>query len=158
MTRWIPRAKQGHFKKVICTPGCASFEIRTPHPQHPPPLAESTWNLHKPQHPSTGHPIAFGLGFGLGFGSGGRGQAPRPKPTYICILCMCPVLYTWYQAFRFSSSSSSTFHRIYTGAFQSRTPGCAYNTTRIYVVVLITHLFVSAFLNLEPTGLHESMT
>ena len=29
-----------HFKKVIYTPGCASFEIRTPHPQHP-PSAES---------------------------------------------------------------------------------------------------------------------
>ena len=41
LTRWISRAKQVHFKKVICTPGCASVEIRTPHPQHP-PLAEST--------------------------------------------------------------------------------------------------------------------
>ena len=28
-------------EKVICTPGCASFEIRTPHPQHP-PLTDST--------------------------------------------------------------------------------------------------------------------
>ena len=31
----------------MSTPGCASFEIRTPHPQHP-PLAELTYNLHKP--------------------------------------------------------------------------------------------------------------
>ena len=29
------------LENVICTPGCASFEIRTPHPQHP-PVAEST--------------------------------------------------------------------------------------------------------------------
>ena len=41
-------------------------------------------NLHKPQHPSTGHPIAFPLGLGLGFGSGGRRQAPRPKKKTMC--------------------------------------------------------------------------
>ena len=43
------------FENIICTPGRTSFEMRTPHSRHP-PSAESTWNLHKPQHPSTGHP------------------------------------------------------------------------------------------------------
>ena len=69
-------------EKIICTPRCASFEIRTPHPQQPPPLAESTWKLHKPQHSNTGHPIAFGLGWR--FGSDGRRQAPRPNPPEHC--------------------------------------------------------------------------
>ena len=99
-------------EKVIRTSGCASFEIRIPHPQHP-PLAESTQNLHKPQHLSTGHSIAsgfgFGFGFGFGLGSGGRRQAPRPTKPQICTWYS-----TWYQVFRYSSSSSSsssTFHR-----------------------------------------------
>ena len=91
---------------VTCTPGCASFEVRTPHPQHP-PWAKSTETFHKPQHPSTGHPIAFG------FESGGRRQAPRPKPPEICTW-YC--LYTWYQVFRYSGSSTFHLGRISPGA------------------------------------------
>ena len=51
-------------KKNVRSPGCASFEMRTPHPQHPPK-------------PSTGHSI--------GFGSGGGRHPPRPKPPKIYI-------------------------------------------------------------------------
>ena len=34
---WCPP----YCEKVICTPGCATFQIHPPHPQHP-PLGEST--------------------------------------------------------------------------------------------------------------------
>ena len=51
---------------------------------HPPSTASSLGRInlsiepYKPQHPSTGHAIAFGLG------SGGRRQAPRLQPPYTC--------------------------------------------------------------------------
>ena len=52
---------------------------------HPPytasPFGRINLEPHEPQHPSTGHPIPFGLG--LGFGLGGRRQAPRPKFPYM---------------------------------------------------------------------------
>ena len=103
------------YDQVLCTPGCASLEIRTPHPEHP-PSAESTQNPHTPRHPRTGHPIAFGFGLGFGFGSGGLRQAPRPKSPDIY---MYLVLYTWYQVFRYSSNV--VVHFI-VGAFRTRTP------------------------------------
>ena len=40
-------------------------------------------------------------------------------------LHMYPVLYTWYQVLRYTSSITFII-----GAFQTRTSGCAYNTTR----------------------------
>lgn len=47
--------------------------------------ASSMAKLHRPQHPSMGHPIAFGFGLGIGLGLGlGLGLAlppPRPLPT-----------------------------------------------------------------------------
>ena len=98
-------ANEVHFKKGYI-PWCTSLKIRThtPHPQHP-PLFESTQNLHKPQNPSTGHPISFAL-VRVRFGGGGRRQAPRPKPPYL-YTSMYPLLYTWYQAFGYNK----TIHR-----------------------------------------------
>ena len=93
----LKSGKGQEIEKVIGTPGCASFELRTPHPQHP-PLAESNYNLHKPQHPSTGHPIAFGLGFGSVVGVRRHG---RKKTTYTGMYLR---LNTWYQVFWYRSS------------------------------------------------------
>ena len=96
-----------------------------PHPQHP-PLAESTYNLHKPQHPSTGHPRAFGLRLGLGFGSGVRRQAPRPRPPYKCTRYYIPG--TMYLGTRYSSINS-TFHRVYINRCISN----SHTRVRIYI-------------------------
>ena len=43
--------------------------------------AESTKSLRKPQHPNTGHPIAFQLGLGLGFESSGNNHVFFVFPT-----------------------------------------------------------------------------
>ena len=43
--------------------------------------AESTKSLRRPQHPSTGHPIAFQLGLGFGFGSSGHNHVFFVFPT-----------------------------------------------------------------------------
>ena len=129
------------------------FEIRTPHPQHP-SLAESTQNLHMPQHPRTGHPIAFQLGLGSGFGSGGRRQAPQPTPP----------LHTYVPGTTYIPGTRYfgivvVVHFI-AGAFQTRTSGCAYNTTpavtpyststmvawagrRLGLVILVSHTAVT---------------
>ena len=89
------------------------YKIRTPHPQHP-PLAESTWNLHKPQHPSTDNLIELGLGWGgSGRVVGVRRHGPKktqiPGTKYVPgTMCLVPgiLVDTKY------GCSSSTFYRV----------------------------------------------
>ena len=92
---------------------CMCTRVRELWNAHPPstasPFGRINLERHKPQHPSTGHPISFGLGFGLGFGSGGRRQAPRPKPPSLYMYPWWYYIYTWYQVFVYISSS--IFHR-----------------------------------------------
>ena len=45
--------------------------------------------LHKRQHPSTGHPIAFELGFGFGFGSGGT-SVHQNRTVWVYVLYLYP--------------------------------------------------------------------
>ena len=110
-----------YFKKVIYPGGRV---LKCAPPIHSIPLwpNQPLENLQKPQHPSTGHSIAFGLGLRQGFGSGGRRQAPRPNPhTYICARC-----YT-----HGTRHSGIVVVHFIVGSFQTHTPRCAYNTTRI---------------------------
>ena len=68
---------------------------------------------------------------------GWRRQAPQPKPPYILhVPGTWYYIHTWYQRCRYSSSTTIcsiflVYFIVYRlCAFQTRTPGCAYNTTR----------------------------
>ena len=107
-------------------PGCASFEMRTPHPQHS-PMAEST--SREPSEATASkhrslHSVRVRVKVGVRVGWSASGATAKSPYMY-----MYPVLYTWYQAFRYIVGIVVAHFIV--GSFQTHTPGCAYNTTRI---------------------------
>ena len=105
-------------KTYICTPGCASFEMRTPHHQHP-LSAESTSKVYRPQHSSTSHPMAFGLGYRVWVKARVRvGWSALGHHGQILWIC------TWYYIHGTRNLGVVVVHFIVC-AFQTRAPTCA---------------------------------